>query len=133
MTMARRGASIIDHAAAGAARRARSGFTLIEMVVAGVILALLAAITIPQVMDALDKKRITDTYELLQEIQYAFTNSDQTGFLNVVRTGVTVSTSSVVPGSTFGVPRCSSEGNLTGMRLPVLGAGNVPSRFLNSA
>ena len=98
MTMARRGASIIDHAAAGAARRARSGFTLIEMVVAGVILALLAAITIPQVMDALDKKRITDTYELLQEIQYAFTNSDQTGFLNVVRTGVTVSTSSVVPG-----------------------------------
>lgn len=83
---------------AGAFARARSGFTLIEMVVAGVILALLAAITVPQVMDALDKKRIQDTYDLLQEIQFGFSNSSQTGFLNVVRTGFSVSTSSVVPG-----------------------------------
>jgi prepilin-type N-terminal cleavage/methylation domain-containing protein len=78
--------------------RTRAGFTLVEVVVAGLILALLAAITIPQVMDALDKKRIQDTVDLLQEIQYGFTNSDQTGFLNVVRTGATVSSSSVAPG-----------------------------------
>jgi prepilin-type N-terminal cleavage/methylation domain-containing protein len=98
MTIARRTASIAIRASVRSSRGARAGFTLIEMVVAGVILALLAAITVPQVMDALDKKRVEDTAELLGEIQYAFTNSDQTGFLNVVRTGATVSTSSVVPG-----------------------------------
>lgn len=76
----------------------RSGFTLIEVVVAGAILALLAAVTIPQVMDALDKKRIDETSDILGEVRDAFTNTQNTGFLNVVRTGVTVSTSSVVPG-----------------------------------
>lgn len=79
-------------------RNARSGFTLAEVVVAGFILAVLAAVTIPQVLDALAKKRIDDTYEILQEVQYAFTNTTQTGFLNVVRSGATVSTSSTVPG-----------------------------------
>jgi prepilin-type N-terminal cleavage/methylation domain-containing protein len=78
--------------------RRRPGFTLIEVVVAGAILALLAAVTIPQVMDALDKKRIDDTSEILEEVRAAFTNTQNTGFLNVVRTGGTVSQTSVVPG-----------------------------------
>jgi hypothetical protein len=81
-----------------APERPRAGFTLIEMVGAGAILALLAAITIPQVMDALDKKRINDTHELLQEIQYAFTNSDQTGFLNLVRSGANITQGGTIPG-----------------------------------
>jgi prepilin-type N-terminal cleavage/methylation domain-containing protein len=79
-------------------RTARRGFTLAEVVVAGFILAVLAAVTIPQIMDALAKKRIDDAYEIFQEVQHAFTNTDQTGFLNVVRSGATVSTSSTVPG-----------------------------------
>ena len=78
--------------------RVRQGFTLIEVVVASVILVILAAITIPQVMDALDKKRIEDTYDLLLEVHYGITNSNQTGFMNVVRTGAAATNSTTVPG-----------------------------------
>lgn len=77
---------------------ARRGFTLFEVVVAALIVAILAAATVPQVMNALDQKRINDTHALLLELHYGFTNTAQTGFLNVVRTGATVSTSSTVPG-----------------------------------
>jgi prepilin-type N-terminal cleavage/methylation domain-containing protein len=78
--------------------RPRSGFTLIEVVVASVIMVVLAAITIPQVMDALDKKRIEDTYNILMELQYGFVNSQQTGFMNIVRTGASATNTSAVPG-----------------------------------
>ncbi len=74
------------------------GFTLMEVVIAAVILVFLAAITVPQVMDALDKKRVEDTVDLLQELHYGITNSRQTGFMNVVRTGAAVTNSSTVPG-----------------------------------
>src|SRR5438045_8160709 len=79
-------------------RAGRSAFTLIEVVVASVIMVVLAAITIPQVMDALDKKRIEDTYTALVDIHYGFVNSNQTGFMNVVRTGASATNSSPVPG-----------------------------------
>lgn len=78
--------------------RTRGGFTLIEVVVAGVIMVVLAAVTIPQVLDALDRKRIEDTYDALQEIHYGFVNSNQTGFMNIVRTGASATNSSPVPG-----------------------------------
>lgn len=80
------------------AGNARSGFTLIEVVVASVIMVVLAAITIPQVMDALDKKRIEDTYDALLELHYGFVNSQQTGFMNIVRTGGSATNTSTVPG-----------------------------------
>jgi prepilin-type N-terminal cleavage/methylation domain-containing protein len=76
----------------------RSGFTLIEVVVASVIMVVLAAITIPQVMDALDKKRIEDTKDVLVELHYGFVNSNQTGFMNIVRTGASATNTSPVPG-----------------------------------
>jgi prepilin-type N-terminal cleavage/methylation domain-containing protein len=79
-------------------RAAKSGFTLIEVVVAAVILVILAAITVPQVMDSLDKQRIEDTYGILQEIHYSITNTNQTGFMNVVRTGAAVTNTSTAPG-----------------------------------
>ena len=81
-----------------ASRRGRVGFTLIEVVVASVIMVVLAAITIPQVMDALDKKRIEDSYEILLKLHYGFVNSAQTGFMNIVRTGAAASNTSAVPG-----------------------------------
>lgn len=74
------------------------GFTLIEVVIAAAILVFLAAITVPQVMDALDKKRVEDTVDLLSELHFGITNSRQTGFMNVVRTGAAVTNSSTVPG-----------------------------------
>lgn len=76
----------------------RPGFTLIEVVVAGTIMVILAAITIPQVMDALDKKRIEDTVDALLELHYGFVNSNGTGFMNVVRTGASATNTSPVPG-----------------------------------
>jgi prepilin-type N-terminal cleavage/methylation domain-containing protein len=71
----------------------RRGFTLIEVVVAAAIMAALAAVTIPQVLDALDKKRVQDTYDLLLELHTGITNSNQTGFMNVVRSGAATTTS----------------------------------------
>jgi hypothetical protein len=50
------------------------------------------------VIGALDKQRVQETYDILQEVQYAFTNTDGTGFLNTVRTGNNVTQTSVVPG-----------------------------------
>ena len=75
-----------------------SGFTLIEVVVASAILVILAAITIPQVLDALDKKQIEDTVDMLYELRYSISNSQGTGFMNVVRTGGSVTNSSTAPG-----------------------------------
>jgi prepilin-type N-terminal cleavage/methylation domain-containing protein len=79
-------------------RRQRAGFSLIEVVVASVIMVVLAAITIPQVMDALDKKRIEDSYNILLDLHYGFVNSAQTGFMNIVRTGASATNTSPVPG-----------------------------------
>ena len=81
-----------------ARRRRRSGFTLIEVVVASAIMVILAAVTIPEVMDALDKKRIEDTYGILLDLHYGFVNSAQTGFMNIVKTGASATNTSPVPG-----------------------------------
>jgi len=70
-----------------------------EVVVASAILVTLAAITIPQVLDALDKKRIEDTYDVLQEVHFALTNTQRTGFMNVVRTGANTNTTTTAPGA----------------------------------
>lgn len=78
-------------------RGRRAGFSLIEVVVASSIMVILAAVTIPQIMDALDKKRVEDTYDLLLELHSGITNSAQTGFMNVVRTGA-ATTTSTTPG-----------------------------------
>lgn len=78
--------------------RPRAAFTLIEVVVAAVILVILAAITIPQVMDSLDKQRIEDTVDILAEIHYGISNTNQTGFMNVVRTGASITNTSTAPG-----------------------------------
>lgn len=75
----------------------RSGFTLIEVVVAAVIMVVLAAITIPQVMSSLDKKRIEDTYDILTELHYGLVNSNQTGFMNLVRTGASTTNTTTAP------------------------------------
>ena len=79
-------------------KQPRSAFTLIEVVVASVIMVILAAITIPQVLDSLDKKRIEDTYAIMLELHYGFINSQQTGFANIVRTGASATNTSPVPG-----------------------------------
>ena len=42
--------------------------------------------------------------------------------------GENLTTSRLEPGSILGVPRPSSDGNLTGICLPVFGGGSVPSR-----
>jgi prepilin-type N-terminal cleavage/methylation domain-containing protein len=76
----------------------RVGFTLVEVIVAAVILSLLAAVTVPQVMDAIDKKRVQDSYDILVEIQGGITNTLGTGFIDVVRTGASATNTSMMPG-----------------------------------
>jgi type II secretory pathway pseudopilin PulG len=83
-----------------------------EVVVASAILVILAAVTIPQVLDALDKKRIEDTYDALQEIHYALTNSDRTGFMNVVRTGANTNTTTTAPGALTQLSEPISQNNV---------------------
>jgi prepilin-type N-terminal cleavage/methylation domain-containing protein len=78
--------------------RKRAGFTLMEIVVASLVMVILAAVTIPQVMDALDKKRVEDTYNILVGLNYGFANSNGTGFMNIVRTGASATNTSAVPG-----------------------------------
>lgn len=95
----------------GAARRA--GFTLVEVVVAAVILALLAAVTVPQIMDALDKKRVQDSYDILSEIQYAIVNTAGTGFANVVRSNAASSITSFYPGKLTHLTEPILSGNVT--------------------
>jgi prepilin-type N-terminal cleavage/methylation domain-containing protein len=80
-------------------RRARYGFTLAEVVVAALILAVLAAVTVPQVMDAIDKQRVQETYDILMEIQNGVTNTLGTGFIDIVRTGASATNTSMMPGS----------------------------------
>jgi prepilin-type N-terminal cleavage/methylation domain-containing protein len=82
-------------------RPSPAGFTLMEVVVAATILVILAAVTIPQMLDALDRQRIEATVEVLDEIHYAITNTAGTGFMNVVRTGNSINTSSTTPGRLF--------------------------------
>jgi prepilin-type N-terminal cleavage/methylation domain-containing protein len=89
----------------------RRGFTLMEVVVASAILVILAAVTIPQVLDALDKKRIEDTYDILQEVHYSITNSQNTGFMNVVRTGASAN-SSTAPGRLTELSEPISQNNV---------------------
>jgi prepilin-type N-terminal cleavage/methylation domain-containing protein len=89
----------------------RRGFTLMEVVVAAAILVVLAAVTIPQVLDALDKKRIEDTYDILQEVHYAITNSQNTGFMNIVRTGASAN-SSTAPGKLTELSEPISQNNV---------------------
>jgi prepilin-type N-terminal cleavage/methylation domain-containing protein len=79
-------------------RIARNGFTLVEVVVAAVILAILAAVTVPQIIDAVDKKRVQDSYDILAELQNAITNTRNTGFIDVVRTGASATNTSMMPG-----------------------------------
>jgi prepilin-type N-terminal cleavage/methylation domain-containing protein len=79
-------------------RETRAGFTLIEVVVASVIMVVLAAVTIPQVLDALDKKRIEDTRDALVDLHYGIVNSNATGFMNVVRTTANNAATGVAPG-----------------------------------
>jgi prepilin-type N-terminal cleavage/methylation domain-containing protein len=88
----------IDQRQSAATKHPRSGFTLIEVVVASAIMVVLAAVTIPQVLDALDKKRIEDTRDMLLELHYGIVNTDNTGFLNVVRTGASATNTSPAPG-----------------------------------
>jgi type II secretory pathway pseudopilin PulG len=85
-----------SRSASGAA--ARSAFTLFEVVAAALIVSIIAAVTVPVVLDALDRKRVSDTYTLLQELQIGVANTQGTGFMNTVRTGAAVTTSSTVPG-----------------------------------
>src|SRR3954469_4082027 len=92
--------------------RHRGGFTLMEVVVASAILVILAAVTIPQVLDALDKKRIEDTYDVLQEIHYSITNSQNTGFMNIVRTGASAN-SNTAPGRLTELSEPISQNNVT--------------------
>src|SRR4051812_24368354 len=89
----------------------REGFTLMEVVVASAILVILAAITIPQVLDALDKKRIEDTYDVLQEVHYSIANSQNTGFMNIVRTGASVN-SNTAPGRLTQLSEPISQNNV---------------------
>jgi prepilin-type N-terminal cleavage/methylation domain-containing protein len=91
----------------------RAGFTLVEVVVAAVILALLAAVTVPQVMDALDKKRVQDSYDILTEIQYAIVNTAGTGFANVVRSNSATSISAFYPGRLTQLTEPILSGNVT--------------------
>jgi prepilin-type N-terminal cleavage/methylation domain-containing protein len=70
----------------------RNGFTLAEVAVAALIVAALAAVTIPQVLDALDKKRVSDTQDILRELHSAIINTNRTGFANLVRTGAAAGT-----------------------------------------
>src|SRR4051812_9546941 len=88
------------------------GFTLMEVVVASAILVILAAGTIPEVLDALDKKRIEDTYDILQEIHYSIANSQGTGFMNIVRTGASAS-SNTAPGRLTELSEPISQNNVT--------------------
>src|SRR4051812_10787953 len=79
-------------------RENRAGFTLIEVVVASVIMVVLAAVTIPQVLDALDKKRIEDARDALVDLHYGIVNSNPTGFMNVVRPPANNAATGVAPG-----------------------------------
>src|SRR3954468_13460489 len=78
--------------------KSRAAFTLVEVVVAAVILAMLAAVTIPQVMDALDKKRVRESYDILLELQSGITNTLGTGFIDIVRTGASATNTNMMPG-----------------------------------
>jgi prepilin-type N-terminal cleavage/methylation domain-containing protein len=91
--------------------RTRRGFTLMEVVVASAIVVILAAVTIPQVLDSLDKKRIEDTYDVLQEVHFSITNSQNTGFMNVVRTGASAN-SSTAPGKLTELSEPISQNNV---------------------
>jgi hypothetical protein len=82
-----------------------------EVVVASAILVILAAVTIPQVLDALDKKRIEDTYDILQEVHYSLTNTSHTGFMNLVRTGANTNTTTTAPGALTELTEPISQNN----------------------
>ncbi len=83
-----------------------------EVVVASAILVVLAAITIPQVLDALDKKRIEDTYDILQEVHFSLVNTKNTGFMNVVRTGANTLTTTTTPGALTQLTEPISQNNV---------------------
>ena len=58
--------------------------------------------------------------------------TDKSGARFISPSGEKRTTSRVFPVFIFGVPRWSSDGNLTGIILPVFGAGKVPKRLAKS-
>jgi prepilin-type N-terminal cleavage/methylation domain-containing protein len=76
-----------------AMRANRSGFSLIEVIVASLIVVVLAAIVLPNVVDYMNNKRAVDTAQLLVDLGSAVTDpSNGDGFYQLVQRGGGVDT-----------------------------------------
>lgn len=86
----------------------RQGFTLIELIIAVVVIGLLAMVAIPSVMEAIRKSRRTDAFNALAAVQQSQERFRSTRSQYAGNALLTVSTTADPPG--LGLPSTSPSG-----------------------